>query len=410
MKLALVSEHANPLAALGGADAGGQNVHLAELASGLAALGHQVTVYTRRDAVGLPARVHAQGGYVVEHVPAGPPTEVPKDDLLPFMDGFGDRLRERWRHDPVDLVHAHFWMSGLAALRATRGTGVPVVQTFHALGSVKRREQGSADTSPEQRIDLERRICAEATHVVATCSDEVAELRALGLPPGRATIVPCGVDVDHFRPLAAARSGRGAQRRHRLLVVGRLVQRKGIGTTVEALRSLPDAELVVVGGPPAHALAADPAVQRLRRLAEDLGVADRLHFTGSLDRDDMPAAINACDVVVSAPWYEPFGIVPLEAMASGRPVVGTAVGGLLDTVVPGLTGELVPPRDPVALAEALGDLLADPERRARYGAAGRARAVERYDWRTVSQQTETVYRAVSGSIDQDAPYRKEYVR
>jgi glycosyltransferase involved in cell wall biosynthesis len=410
MKLALVSEHANPLAALGGADAGGQNVHVAELASGLAALGHQVTVYTRRDAVGVPARVHAPGGYVVEHVPAGPPTEVPKDDLLPYMDGFGDRLRERWRHDPVDVVHAHFWMSGLAALRATRGTGVPVIQTFHALGSVKRREQGAADTSPEQRIALERRLCAEVTHVVATCSDEVAELRALGLPPGRASVVPCGVDVDHFRPLAAARPAQGGRRRHRLLVVGRLVQRKGVGTTVEALRELPDTELVVVGGPPAHALSADPAVLRLRRLAEEAGVEDRVHFTGSLARADMPAAINACDVVVSAPWYEPFGIVPLEAMASGRPFVGTAVGGLLDTVVPGVTGELVPPRDAAALAAALRDLLADPDRRARYGAAGRARAVERYDWRTVAQQTQTVYRAVAGSLERDQPHREEYAR
>jgi glycosyltransferase involved in cell wall biosynthesis len=413
VKIALVSEHANPLATLGGADAGGQNVHVAELASGLTTLGHDVTVYTRRDAVGVPARVHAHGGYVVEHVPAGPPTEVPKDDLLPYMDGFGDRLRERWRHDPVDVVHAHFWMSGLAAVRATRGTGVPVVQTFHALGSVKRREQGAADTSPADRVELERRLCREVGHVVATCSDEVAELRELGLAPGRATVVPCGVDVGHFRPLVAATYAAAKRRRHRLLVIGRLVERKGVATVVEALRDLPDTELVVVGGPRMDALSADPQVGRLRELAGSLGVADRLHFLGSLTRDDMPGAINACDVVVSVPWYEPFGIVPLEAMASGRPIVGSAVGGLLDTIVPGSTGELVPPRDPDALAAVLRDLLADPARRARYGAAGRARAVDRYDWRTVARQTETVYRAVAGSSAGDRAHRadrEEYVR
>jgi glycosyltransferase involved in cell wall biosynthesis len=410
MKIALVSEHANPLATLGGADAGGQNVHVAELASALTVLGHQVTVYTRRDRIGVPARVHAPAGYVVEHVPAGPPTEVPKDDLLPYMDGFGDRLRARWRHDPVDVVHAHFWMSGLAALRATEGTGVPVVQTFHALGSVKRREQGDADTSPADRIELERRLCREVTHVVATCSDEVTELRELGLAPGRATIVPCGVDVDHFRPLFAARYAEAERRRHRLLVVGRLVERKGVATVVEALAELPDAELVVVGGPRIDALSTDPAVARLRCLADRLGVSERLHLIGSVDRSDMPAAINGSDVVVSVPWYEPFGIVPLEAMASGRPFVGSAVGGLLDTVLPGETGELVPPRDPAALAAVLRDLLDDPERRARYGAAGRARAVERYDWRTVARQTETVYRALAGSAVDDRADREEYVR
>jgi glycosyltransferase involved in cell wall biosynthesis len=413
MKIALVSEHANPLATLGGEDAGGQNVHVAELASALAALGHRVTVYTRRDSVGVPARVHAPGGYVVEHVPAGPPTEVPKDELLPYMDAFGDRLRDRWRHEPVDIVHAHFWMSGLAALRATRGTGVPVVQTFHALGSVKRREQGAADTSPAQRVELERRLCREVTHVVATCSDEVAELRELGLSPGRATVVPCGVDVDHFRPLFAAPHAAAGHRRHRLLVVGRLVERKGVATVVEALAELPDAELVVVGGSRPDAISTDPAVHRLRRLAAGLGVADRLRLIGSVDRSDMPAAINACDVVVSVPWYEPFGIVPLEAMASGRPFVGSAVGGLLDTVVPGHTGELVPPRDPAALAAVLRDLLADPGRRARYGAAGRARAVERYDWRTVARQTETVYGALAGPAVADRAgraEREEYAR
>src|SRR5215207_3903399 len=146
MRIALVSEHANPLATLGSADAGGQNVHVAALAGGLARRGHDVTVYSRRDDPDVPARVACADGYVVEHVPAGPPEAVPKDELLPFMDEMGDRMRARWLRRPVDLVHAHFWMSGLAALRATRGTGTPVLQTFHALGSVKRRHQGDADT------------------------------------------------------------------------------------------------------------------------------------------------------------------------------------------------------------------------------------------------------------------------
>jgi glycosyltransferase involved in cell wall biosynthesis len=394
VKIALVSEHADPLAALGGADAGGQNVHVAALAAGLARRGHEVTVYTRRDTTGAAAAVWCEDGYVVRRVAAGPPTEVPKDDLLQYMPAFGDRLGEHLRAEPVDLVHAHFWMSGIAALRATEGTGIPVLQTFHALGSVKRREQGSADTSPPSRIEHERRLCREVHHVVATCSDEIAELRVLGLSTSRASIIPCGVDTDLFRP-GPRRDPDGPPR---LLVIGRLVTRKGIGNTIEALAQLPGVELVIAGGPRADALDADPTVARLRSLASRLGVAERVGFLGGVARADVPALIRDSDVVVAVPWYEPFGIVPLEGMACGRPVVGTAVGGLLDTVVPGETGELVAPRRPDQLARTLRSLLDDVDRRAAYGRAARERAVRRYDWRHVVQQTENVYRAVAGAL------------
>jgi glycosyltransferase involved in cell wall biosynthesis len=393
MRIALVSEHADPLAALGGVDAGGQNVHVAALAAGLAALDHEVTVYTRRDTPSGPSRVPVADGYVVERVTAGPCSEVPKDELLPHMGEFGARLREHWRESPVDVVHAHFWMSGLAALQATRGTGVPVLQTFHALGSVKRREQGAADTSPRSRIDHERRLCREVDHVIATCTDEVAELAALGLPASRATVIPCGVDVSRFRPGPVP----PGPRRHRLLSIGRLVERKGVATVIDALAALPDAELVVAGGSAADALDADPEVQRLRRVAARRGVTDRVRFVGSVACKDVPDLMLASDVVVTVPWYEPFGIVPLEAMACARPVMGSAVGGLLDTVVPGLTGELVPPRRPAELTAALRQLLDDPARRAAYGAAGRRRAVELYDWRQVVARTDTVYQAVAGA-------------
>jgi glycosyltransferase involved in cell wall biosynthesis len=389
MRVALVSEHANPLAVVGSVDAGGQNVHVDALAAGLVGLGHEVTVYTRRDSASAPLRVAAAGGYVVEHVPVGPPTEVPKDELLPHMPAFGDYLRQRWSEEPFDIVHAHFWMSGVATTRAAHGTGVPVVQTFHALGTVKQRNQGAADTSPATRIDLERALCRRVDAVIATCTDEVRELRRLGLPAGRASVIPCGVDVEHFRPLTGRRPGR-----HRLLVIGRIVQRKGVGNVIEALADLPGVELTIAGGPDREVLEADPEAVRLAALAESLGVADRVTFLGGVDRIDVPAVMNDADVVVAVPWYEPFGIVPVEAMACGRPVVGSSVGGLLDTVLPGETGELVPPRRPDLLAPVLRDLLADPARRRAYGEAGRARAVSTYQWSQVAAETEGVYASV----------------
>jgi glycosyltransferase involved in cell wall biosynthesis len=392
VKIALVSEHASPLAVLGGVDAGGQNVHVAALAAGLARRGHDVVVHTRRDRADAPTRVLAPDGYVVEHVPAGPAAEVPKDDLLPHMAAFAACLQEQWSRQRVDVVHAHFWMSGLAALEAGRAVGVPVLQTFHALGTVKRRWQGDADTSPAGRIDVERRLCREVDHVIATCSDEVSELVELGLPRERASIIPCGVDVDHFTP---GRPPRRSGARQRVLVIGRMVARKGMDDAIRAVAQLPDVELVIAGGPARADLGSDAEAVRLQDLADGLGVSDRVQLVGAVPRHQVPDLIRSSDVVATVPWYEPFGITPLEAMACGRPVVGSAVGGLLDTVLPGVTGELVPPRDPDALARALADLLADDVRRAAYGRAGRARAVERYDWRRVVEETESVYRSRS---------------
>jgi glycosyltransferase involved in cell wall biosynthesis len=181
------------------------------------------------------------------------------------------------------------------------------------------------------------------------------------------------------------------------LVVGRLVERKGVADVIEALTRVPEAELVVAGGPSRDALVLDPEVQRLRAIARATFTERRVRFLGRVTRADMPALFRACDVAITVPWYEPFGIVPLEAMACGRPVVGSAVGGLLDTVVPGVTGELVPPRDPERLVVVLRDLLADDERRAAYGAAGRQRALARYRWSQVAEDTERVYGKVCAS-------------
>jgi D-inositol-3-phosphate glycosyltransferase len=388
MKIAMVSEHASPLAALGEADAGGQNVHVAELSAAMVREGHEVTVYTRRDSDTLPEELTTPDGYRVVHVPAGPPRAVPKDELLPYMGEFGAFLRDHWTVGRPDLAHAHFWMSGLATTLATTTVDVPVAQTFHALGVVKRRYQGDADTSPADRVRLERIIGCRAGHVIATCSDEVFELVRMGIPRARISVVPCGVDLDRFTP-----DGPRARRRakHRLVAVGRLVPRKGFDLALTALTQLPDTELVVAGGPERSRLSADPEFQRLRRIAEHLGVADRVRWAGQVTRKDMPALLRSADAVVCTPWYEPFGIVPLEAMACGVPVVATAVGGIADTVVEGITGTLVGSRKPGDLARKARTLLDNPALRAAYGSAGRDRALARYSWDRVAVDTLRAY-------------------
>ncbi|GAA4614551.1 glycosyltransferase [Saccharopolyspora hordei] len=391
MRIDLVSEHASPLAALGGVDAGGQNVHVAELAGGLARRGHDVVVHTRRDDTSLPQVVRTSAGFTVEHVPAGPPTHVPKDHLLPYMEEFGRQLAKRWAHDPPDLVHAHFWMSGLAAQRGAAGSGVPVLQTFHALGRVKRRHQGAEDTSPPERIDVEADLARSADAVIATCSDEVAELAEMGLPPERAAVVPCGIDLARFRPDPR---GVPVRARPRVLCIGRLVERKGVDIAIRALADVPDAELLIAGGPPPAQWSSDPEVARLEAVALEAGVADRTRFLGQVEHDRAPQLYRSVDVVVSVPWYEPFGTVPVEAMACGVPPVVSAVGGHLDTVIDGCTGLRVPPHDPAAVAEAVRELLARPRWRQEMSEAGVEWARSRYDWNKLVQETEVVYRQV----------------
>ncbi|MFI9237582.1 glycosyltransferase [Streptomyces sp. NPDC053079] len=395
MRIAMVSEHASPLAALGGPDAGGQNVYVARLAELLAGRGHDVTVYTRRDDDSLPDRVPLPAGAVVEHVRAGPAKVLPKDALLAHMPRFADHLGRAWRRERPDVAHAHFWMSGMAALRGADGLGLPVVQTYHALGTVKRRHQGAADTSPPERLGVEREIGASCARVLATCSDEVRELAAMGVPPGRCTVVPCGVDTERFTARGRIALNPGRRARHRLLAVGRLVPRKGVDLALQALRRIPDAELVVAGGPPADGLAKDPEAMRLLSLARRLRVADRLVLLGCVPHEDMPALLRSADMVLCTPVYEPFGIVPLEAMACGIPVVATDVGGHRDTVADGESGLLVPPGLPGPLAEAVRALLESPGRLRSYGRAGRARALARYTWDRVADGVEDVYDRVA---------------
>jgi D-inositol-3-phosphate glycosyltransferase len=384
----MVSEHASPLATLGGVDAGGQNVHVAALAVEMARRGAQVTVHTRRDAPGLPERVEMAPGVIVHHVDAGPAEAVSKDDLLPYMDEFADRLQAVWRRERPHVVHAHFWMSGHAALRAAEALGIPVVQTFHALGVVKRRYQGDQDTSPEERFAIERDILRRADEIVATCSDEVFELARMGVPRQKISVAPCGVDASMFDP-----DGPKARRtaRQRVVSVGRLVPRKGFADLIDALPAVPDTELLIVGGPTGRGLDDDPEARRLRELAGRNGVADRVILTGQVARRDMPALLRSADVVACVPWYEPFGIVPLEAMACGVPVLASAVGGLTDTVVDGITGVLVPPRRIRTIAQALRRLLADSAQRMTLGAAGCDRARSRYTWDRVALDTERAY-------------------
>jgi glycosyltransferase involved in cell wall biosynthesis len=282
-------------------------------------------------------------------------------------------------------------MSAVASLAAAPRLGIPVVHTFHALGTVKRRHQGHNDTSPAERIATEASIVRQVDRIVATCRDEVCELVGMGADADCVSNVPCGVDTDLFLPAGPAWSCTPG--RHRLVAIGRLVERKGIDDIIGAVAQVPDCELIIAGGPDIEQLTSDNDAVRLIERARRADVADRVHLVGRLDRNAVPCLLRSADLAVCVPWYEPFGIVPVEAMSCGVPVVASHVGGLSDTVVDGVTGVHVPPRQPRHLARILRELLADQARRAAMGQAGRARAMERYQWKRVAEDTVSAYEA-----------------
>jgi glycosyltransferase involved in cell wall biosynthesis len=395
MRIHLVSEHASPLAVLGGVDAGGQNVYVAALARGLADLGAQVVVHTRRDDPSLAREVTMGPGVVVDHVDAGPPEPVPKDELLPHMSEFADELERRWSDEPPDVVHAHFWMSGLAAATAARRVHVPVALTYHALGVEKRQYQGSADTSPTPRLEIERWLACNVDHVIATTKAERRTLVGLGANPSRVSVIPCGVDLDLFQPFGAVWPPLDGL--ERVVCVSRLVPRKGLADVIVAVADVPHVQLLVAGGPPAAMLHDDEHARALLDLIDALGIGDRVELLGALDHARVPDLLRSAAVVCCTPWYEPFGMVAVEAMACGVPVVATRVGGLAETVLDGRTGVLVPPRQPARVRAAIAGLTR-PTARTRRMQATCIRRAQRYGWATVARRSYQVLKqlAVAG--------------
>ncbi len=401
LRIVMISEHASPLAATGSVDAGGQNVYVDQVARALARSGHEVSVFTRRDAEGQPDCMRLARGLRLFHIDAGPPQHVPKEQLLQYMPMFAARSRVLLGIlGRPDIVHANFFMSGWVGLRLKEAMGMPLVTTFHALGKVRREHQGADDAFPRERIDIEQELVDRSDCVIAECPQDQEDLvRLHGADPGRLRMVACGVDQRQFHPVSRA----WARRRLRLpdaakiiLQLGRIVPRKGIATVIEALAQLPSpAMLLVVGGDSeVPDPVATPEIGRLQALASELGVADRVHFLGRRSRSVLHHYYCAADVFVTTPWYEPFGITPLEAMACAVPVVGSAVGGIRYSVVDGETGLLVPPRDPQALSRALQKVLQDDALRDRLGHAGAYRVRDHFDWARIAQQLERVYRGL----------------
>ncbi|RXZ36953.1 glycosyltransferase family 1 protein [Oxalobacteraceae bacterium CAVE-383] len=404
LKIALISDHASPLAAPGSIDCGGQNVYVAQLACQLAKLGYEVDVFTRRDCTSHKQVVHWQRNIRVINVPAGPANYVPKERILPYMNEFADFMTNfaRRRKISYDVVHANFFMSGIVAEQFKRAMDVPYVITFHALGLVRRLSQGAADGFPEERSAIEQRLMRNADRIIAECPQDRLDMEQLyGADPARIDIVPCGFNPEELWPLrkqARRRLGLPANE-FVVLQLGRMVPRKGVDNVIESMAVLRDrhgidARLLVVGGEAPQGGLDSPELQRLMALSASLGLRHRTDFVGQKARGELRAYYSAADVFVTTPWYEPFGITPLEAMACATPVVGAAVGGIKTTVLEGVTGYLVPPKQPRALADRLALLHRNPAHARQLGEEGWRHAHRLYTWHSVAERIAAVYEKV----------------
>ncbi|GAA4529850.1 MULTISPECIES: glycosyltransferase [Nonomuraea] len=337
---------------------------------------HHVTIYSRRNSDEGKPKTRVAPGVTVEHIDVGPARDLSPADVVPYLNDVGEYLSKRWRQDRPDVIHAHSWTSGLAAVTGSKDLDVPVTHTFH--------------TVDPARLPLERALGRRARAVIAGSGDEESALIRIGVPRNHIAVVPYGVDTERFHRRGVTAS-RGTSKR--LLHVGPLTSDRGAQTIVRALQGLPDVELVLAGGPAPELLDEDADVRRLRALAEQLGVASQVTLLGQVKRAAVPKLMRSADAVVTVPREAPTGIVALEAMACGVPVIASSVGAHLDSVIDGVTGLLVPPDRPSRTARLARELLTDPTLRTALGYAGADRARSRYSWERVSQELVRVYEA-----------------
>ena len=392
LHVAMLSVHTCPLAALGGKETGGMNVYVREVSRELGRMGVSVDVFTRSQDPSIQRVVRLGERARVIHLAAGAEAPMARERVYDHMDAFVEGV-EAWRIAEAidyDLIHAHYWLSGVAALTLKRRWSVPVLQMFHTLARLKNRvARSAAELEPRVRVEEETRIVSDADRIVAANVVERAELlRDYGAHASRIATIPCGVDTDLFTPGDRAEARRRLELDDRpvLLWVGRIAPIKGLDTLLDTVARLREAgrdmRLLVVGGEADEPTNGHETSLRWRIAA--LGLGESVRFVGPQPQSVLPLYYAAAEVTVLPSYYESFGMVALEAMACGSPVIASRVGGLVTTVRDGVTGFLVPDGDVEALAERIETLVGDPELRWRLGREG-VRWAAQHRWPCVAE-------------------------
>ncbi|MCS7001504.1 MAG: glycosyltransferase [Dehalococcoidia bacterium] len=372
-------------------------VYIRELSRALVANGHHVDVFTRRASPDAPPIIVDRPGLRVITVPAGPPTNVPKTDLSFHLPAFISQVRgfEAREGRGYDVIHSHYWLSGRVGRFLRRAWGVPHVTMFHTLAEIKNRAR-IGERESDERLRHERLIVDDADRIVVASEHERLQLqRFYDVPSSRISVVPCGVDLELFRPgdRAAARAALGVHERYVVLFVGRLEPLKGIDILLRAVAGLDDRDQIAVllAGGASDGYPSER--ERLQALVAELGIAAHTRFLGPQPQERLPTLYAAADVTVVPSYYESFGLVAIESMACGTPVIASRVGGLPSSVRDGETGYLIPWRCPEAFQERLELLLGNDVLRSQFGHAARA-SVERFRWSAVADQIADVYASV----------------
>jgi D-inositol-3-phosphate glycosyltransferase len=391
----MLSVHTCPLAAPGGKETGGMNVYVREMARELSRMGAHVDVFTRSQNPTIPRVVDMGHGARAIHLPAGAEAPMPREAVHRHLDQFVAGIEAfRWEEGlDYDLIHGHYWLSGVAGLALRDAWGVPVVQMFHTLGRLKNSvAQTSAEVEPDLRIAEESRIVSAVDRIVAANVVERAHLVwYYGAAAERVAVIPCGVDTDLFQPMArsTAKDLLELGPEPLLLYVGRLDPIKGLETLLQAMTRLDGAaRLLIIGGD--HDEPETGRASHLRERVTALGLAGRVRFLGAQPQRRLRLFYAAAEATVMPSYYESFGMVALEAMACGSPVVASRVGGLTTTIKDGVTGHLVPEGDPAALARRLGELFGDRQKRDRLGDEA-ARWAAEHRWPCVAESVCKLY-------------------
>jgi len=402
--IAFISEHASPLACLGGVDTGGQNVYVAELAKHLAKSNYDIDIFTRWEDPDQPRVVYWQPHIRVIHIKAGPIGILAKEELLPHIPEFRENMLSFIRQQDMNysLIHANFFMSALVASDLKLLLNIPFVVTFHALGHVRKQHQGSQDKFPEERLAIEELIMKQADLIIGECPQDREDLINLyNANPNKIALVPCGFSSEEFFPIEKdlARKKVNLDPAEKIILqLGRMVPRKGVDNVIRSLSKLKNtgsaARLVIVGGEVDDFNLPNPELDRLKSIATEEGVLDQITFTGRKKREDLKYYYNAADIFITTPWYEPFGITPLEAMACGTPVIGSNVGGIKYTVLDGETGFLVPPNNPYALAHKIHELLYNPALLKSMKKNAIQRVNSQFTWNQVANQVSIIYERI----------------
>lgn len=408
MNIAMLSYHTCPLAILGGKNTGGMNVYVRELTRYLGREGVHVDVFTRSENEHIPAVSHDLGYFNrVVHIPAGPQVFLPKEELTEYTKDFAQGILDFAEKKQIhyDLIHSHYWLSGIAGELLKNQWDVPMLQMFHTLGKIKQRIGRTAEEREgKYRIKGESHVIEVADLIIAATEDEQDQLFDLyQVPTEKVKIIPPGVNIHHFYPIPTdeAKEAIGLSPRDKAaLFVGRIEPLKGVDTLLQAMAILkrncrlficPDYLIIIGGDPGGGEEKLSYEMTRLQSLSHELDLEDMVIFLGKRGQDTLPYYYSAAEVVVVPSHYESFGMVALEAMACGTPVIASRVGGLAHLVKDGETGFNVPAQDPDALAEKLRALFVDHDLRAAFGA--RAAAYARgFSWEIITKQMTEVYR------------------